>query len=136
MARTATAPKAPATNKAAAAKLSGATSRTAPRDAGTATTEVHAGPAAELDAQGMVMPISATAYPELLAAGTLVCLGACGQAKSAGTFPIHGNRGDGKGRYVECSHCQVARLAANVAARAAGTPTTPRPRAVVPPAAQ
>jgi len=95
---------------------------------------VLAGPPAWLGANGEVLPMSATAYPELAVAEgvQLRCLGACGQLKKAGAFPCSANAGDGKGRYLECGACQAKRLAANKAAKAEhgdAAELAPRPRA-------
>jgi hypothetical protein len=94
---------------------------------------VLAGPPAWLGANGEVLPMSATAYPELAVAEgvQLRCLGECGQLKKAGAFPCTANKGDGKGRYLECGACQTKRLAANKAARAVDPDAelAPRPRA-------
>jgi hypothetical protein len=96
---------------------------------------VLAGPPAWLGANGEVLPMSATAYPELaVAEGVLLrCLGECGQLKKAGAFPCTANKGDGKGRYLECGACQAKRLAANKAGRAVDPDAelAPRPRATV-----
>lgn len=83
-----------------------------------------------LAGQPTVLPLTATTYPEALE-GTALCYGACAQVLPVTRFVYVANKGDGKGRVVECGACQKARLAANVAARAAGLPTTPRPRATV-----
>ena len=95
---------------------------------------VLAGPPAWLGANGEVLPMSATAYPELAVAEgvQLRCLGECGQLKKAGAFPCTANKGDGKGRYLECGACQAKRLTANKAAKAEqgdAAELAPRPRA-------
>jgi hypothetical protein len=94
---------------------------------------VYAGPPAWLDAEGLVLPMSATAYPELIPAeGVLLrCLGACGEIKKAGAFPCTANKGDGKGRYLECGACQGKRLAENKARKERGEEPLPRPRATL-----
>jgi hypothetical protein len=94
---------------------------------------VYAGPLAWLDPEGLVLPMSATAYPELIPAEgvQLRCLGACGEIKSAGAFPCTANKGDGKGRYLECGACQGKRLAENKARKERGEEPLPRPRATL-----
>src|SRR5262249_5735477 len=96
------APASPGRARAQAATAQGAT---------LSTLAVHAGPAAWYGANGEVLPMSATAYPELVAGeGALLrCLGACGDLKKAGAFPCTANKGDGKGRYLECGACQAKR---------------------------
>lgn len=71
-------------------------------------------------------PTTATTNPEALT-GLLRCYGTCGQALPAARFPFTRNRGDGAGRYVECSACQRKRLTEN---KTAATPA-PRPKASV-----
>ena len=92
---------------------------------------VYAGPLAWLGADGEILPMSATAYPELIPAEgvQLRCLGACGELKKAGAFPCTANKGDGKGRYLECGACQAKRLAENKARKERGEEPLPRPRA-------
>lgn len=80
--------------------------------------------------QALVQPLSPVAYPEALE-GAALCHGACGEVRPVTRFPFIANKGDGKGRMVECGPCQVARLARNKAARAAGAPLEPKPRAAL-----
>ena len=96
---------------------------------------VLAGPDAVLDRHGRVLPVRANAYPEVVAGEgiTLRCLG-CRKDVAASRFQHHGSKGDGKGRYVECTPCFEARLAENKRRRAAGEETIPAPRAKVVPA--
>ena len=91
---------------------------------------VYAGPAAALGPGGDVMPMTASSYPEVVD-GHLICLGACGERKSASRFPFTHNKGTGQGRYLECGACQTVRLAANKERRAAGQEILARPRATV-----
>jgi len=96
--------------------------------AATTAPAVHAGPAAQLDTDGQVLPMNASAYPEVTD-GALRCLGACGQHQPAARFPFTASKGDGKGRYIECGACQRQRLAANKERRSAGQEPLARPRA-------
>jgi len=124
-------PEAPAPASAGRARAQAATAE----GATLSDLPVHAGPAAWLAANGEVLPMSATAYPELVAGdgAMLRCLGACGDLKKAGAFPCTANKGDGKGRYLECGACQGKRLAANKLAKAEGREgdVQDRPRATV-----
>jgi hypothetical protein len=109
------------TAKAAAAKPAAAKPAAAPRrhaakvaqGATLAPYAVHAGPPAWLDAQGHVLAMTPAAYPELTGedGAELRCLGTCGKMLPAGRFGYIGNKGDGKGRNVECRPDRNARRA-------------------------
>ncbi len=93
--------------------------------------KVVAGPKAETNAKGEVLPISETAYPSVVGDALLRCLGACGEVKAASRFQFHGPKAEGNGRYLECTACQLARLEENKARKAKGKDALPRPRATV-----
>ena len=97
-----------------------------------ANLKVVAGTPAMTNAKGEVLPISETSYPSAIGEGVVLrCLGACGEVKPASRFQFHGPKASGNGRYVECTACQLARLAENKARRAKGRPTIDRPRAAM-----
>ncbi len=105
--------------------------RRQPRTGGTAGLAVHAGPHAHIDrATGYILAIRPAAYPELIE-GELRCLGACGELRPAARFPFIASKGDGRGRFVECTACQAARLAENKTRKAAGKAPIARPLAEV-----
>lgn len=108
-----------------------------PTSANQTQVTVYAGPDAVLDRQGRVLPIRPAAYPEVEPADglTLRCLG-CKKNLPVTRFQFIRNKGDGAGRFVECTPCQTRRLAENKQRRAAGQEPVPAPRAKVPTAAK
>ena len=87
---------------------------------------VHGGPVATRHADGRVLALTPSVYPELVE-GDLYCAVKGHGMHPAGSFAFMAKKGSGRGRMVECRKAFEARLAANVEARAAGKPTQPAP---------
>lgn len=92
--------------------------------------EVYAGPVARVAPDGLVMPATATSYPEVME-GDLWCHTG-GHLAKASAFPFVTKKGSGKGRLLECAKHWHERLEENKARRAVGKDPIKAPRAEVP----